>query len=127
MKALNHLKSFFLPPSLLFFQVIQQRTFLPSFLEDDLATDQIKMLQYDLVNLPAWILEGGERGGGPGHLCVARTHRSSIFPSLFLRIKALQTPKSFFNKDCHPFHRFRAAGGEGPRSILLITICLIGS
>lgn len=106
-------------------QVIQQRRFLPSFLKDDLAADQMKMLQCDLVNSPAWLQEGGERGGGPGHVWAARTHWSSILPGLFLRPYNL--PKSFSNQDCHPFHRFRAAGGEGPRSILLITICLIGS
>lgn len=44
------------------FQVFQQRTFLPSFLK--LATDQIQILRYDLINPTVWILESRERGGG---------------------------------------------------------------
>lgn len=65
------------------FQVIQQRRFLPSFLKDDLAADQIELLQSDLVTpLPGRWAEGR----WPGHVCVVFTHWSSIFPSLFLRL-----------------------------------------
>lgn len=107
-------------PSSLFvvFQLFQQATFLPSpffFFFWKLATDQIKILQYDLTNPTAWILEGRERD-----MCMlACTHTRFISSHLFLR-----PYKSSFNKDCYPFCWFRAAGAEEPGSILLIIIWL---
>lgn len=77
-------------PSSLFvvFQEFSKERFYPLFLKADLAADLIKLLQDDLVNpLPGfWKVGTGEVGQGMGVVC---THRSSIFPCLFLRLYKL--------------------------------------
>lgn len=58
------------------FQVIQQRRLLPSFLKDDLAADQIKLLECDLVNPSARKVGRGEVGQG---MCVLYSHTGVPF------------------------------------------------